>query len=105
MVNKDIWEKIKKLDDERREIQKRLLLRAAIKEARKNGVKEPYQGRIWVENLDSGKHLVTEPEIKQMSLSSATTDAYRYVKIQDECWTLLGLTRHTGRGQVAPDYS
>jgi hypothetical protein len=90
------------LDAERREIQQRIHLRAALHHAAEKGISISPISTVKVMDIYTGKHRpMTQAEVEDLARHDVVKDAYRYVEIQDAQWKALGLY-DTGKHQQPP---
>jgi hypothetical protein len=97
------------LDAERREIQQRIHIRAALHRAAAEGISISPIGTVKVMDIYTAKHRpMTQADLDSIKgtgfdgVSGLTIlDAYRYVEIEDQQWKALGM-RDTGFHEQPP---
>ncbi|WP_321504737.1 hypothetical protein [uncultured Methanoregula sp.] len=89
------------LDNERREIETRIVIRAAVHHARNKGISLSPPGSVPLNLPDGTTRPMTAGDLENINTHNVYADAYRYVEIENQQWKILGLS-DTGKHQQPP---
>nr|WP_319376646.1 hypothetical protein [uncultured Methanoregula sp.] len=94
-------EKVRTLDIERKEIELRIVIRAAVHAAKRDGISITPPGTLKIETPDGTARPLTVEDLESIAVNDVYQDAARYVEIENAQWTLLGL-RDAGTHEQPP---